>query len=159
MNRQTLTYEDILKLVKLRAPYLDFDSTDTWFTDEFVLEIIQEVEQAMLNYLGLCSIPYELRYVWADIVVDALKYYNQLFKDNSGDTSVEPNIPVEAISIIRVGDTQISLGGQGGTSESSSNRNAHKPDLDGFLMNYTAQMNNFKRVKWGKYSGRHRSCC
>lgn len=107
---------------------------------------IEEVEQYIKNYCNLYDVPFALRYVMANMVVDLLNYQYYKLHPETADTTNPSSLSLGDISDIKVGDTQVKLGSWGSTDERSTALKAHTPQLDEVLFNYNAQLNQFRRL-------------
>lgn len=103
---------------------------------------VGEVEQVIKNYCNIDKVPEALNYTWANMVVDLIKYNYE--SNNSGGGEVAAD--VADVSSIKVGDTQIQLGG--GSGSRANVLNSHRPNLDQIVMNYQSQLNKFRRMVW-----------
>jgi len=102
---------------------------------------INEIEQVIKNYCNIDKIPEELNYTWANMAVDLINYNYQL---NNNDDIVEADSA--DVSSIKVGDTQIQLGG--GNNSRAKTLNSHIPNLDQIILNYQSQLNKFRKMVW-----------
>jgi len=102
---------------------------------------INEIEQVIKNYCNIDKIPEELNYTWANMAVDLINYNYQL---NNNDDIVEADSA--NVSSIKVGDTQIQLGG--GNNSRAKTLNSHIPNLDQIILNYQSQLNKFRKMVW-----------
>lgn len=108
---------------------------------------IDEVEQYVLNYCTLYEVPYALRFVMANMVVDLLSY--QYYKKNPEPTPSETEndiIGLADISNIQIGDTQIKMGSWSVTDSRTQALKSHVANLDEVLFNYNNQLNQFRRI-------------
>lgn len=105
---------------------------------------IGEVEQVIKNYCKIDVVPEELYFTWGNMAVD-LALYTYQSNVTSGSTD---DIDSSDISSIKIGDTQISLSGGGTSGARSKALSSHKPYLDGMVMNYREQLNQFRRMVW-----------
>jgi len=102
---------------------------------------INEIEQVIKNYCNIDKIPEELNYTWANMAVDLINYNYQL---NNNDDIVKADSA--DVSSIKVGDTQIQLGG--GNNSRAKTLNSHIPNLDQIVLNYQSQLNKFRKMVW-----------
>ncbi len=102
---------------------------------------INEIEQVIKNYCNIDKIPEELNHTWANMAVDLINYNYQL---NNNDDIVEADSA--DVSSIKVGDTQIELGG--GNNSRAKTLNSHIPNLDQIILNYQSQLNKFRKMVW-----------
>lgn len=114
--------------------------------EDFEIELgIEEVEQYILNYCNISVVPFALRFVWANMVVDLLNY--QFYKKNPADISSNNGIiGIADVSNIQIGDTQVKLGGWSVTDSRTQALKSHVANLDEILFNYNAQLNQFRRI-------------
>ena len=114
--------------------------------EDFEIELgIDEVEQYILNYCNISVVPFALRFVWANMVVDLLNY--QFYKKNPEDTSSNNGIiGIADVSNIQIGDTQVKLGSWSVTDSRTQALKSHVANLDEILFNYNAQLNQFRRI-------------
>lgn len=124
--------------------------------DALIMRCINEVENAIRVYCNLFIVsedmsgvvnyemlPYTVWNTWANMSVDLLEYI--LTKADSDESMGTSDIPAgTAIKSVNVGDTSVSFG----AIDTNSVAAAHKTVLDNLTMNYTAQLNSFRRVKW-----------
>lgn len=109
---------------------------------------VDEVEQVIRNYCNICAtdtIPVELNFTWANMAVDLLKYTTA---SNTADAGSGTEVDSADVSSIKIGDTQISLGGAGSTNQRAAALKSHSATLDALTLNYRAQLNKFRRVVW-----------
>ena len=137
-----MTTEEKQKVVAIIESKVDKTKIDN---DTIVLGI-DEVEQYIKNYCNIHSVPFALRYVMANMVVDLLNYQYYKLHPETADTTNPSSLSLGDISDIKVGDTQVKLGSWGSTDERSTALKAHTPQLDEVLFNYNAQLNQFRRL-------------
>ena len=111
---------------------------------------IDEVELVIRNYCNIeetSNIPEALSFTWANMAVDLLKY---TYETNRTDAGAGGTTEVDAseVSSLKIGDTQISLGGSGSASQRSRILRSHVAVLDQLTMNHREQLNKFRRVVW-----------
>lgn len=104
---------------------------------------IAEVEQAIKNYCSISSVPDALRFTWANMAVDLLRYELASSEGPNKDEEVD----MSGVSSIRMGDTTINLGG-GANSSYGRAINSHKANLDDIVMNHREQLHKFRRMVW-----------
>lgn len=104
---------------------------------------IAEVEQAIKNYCSISSVPDALRFTWANMAVDLLRY--ELASSEGPDEDAE--VDMNGVSSIRMGDTTINLG-EGANSSYGRAINSHKANLDDIVMNHREQLHKFRRMVW-----------
>ena len=139
--------EEVVKLVQAKATLIGLTLPE----DAMLLdEPIDEVRQAICNYCNIDYVPEELKYVWANMVVDYLRWATSLAGSASGG-AVKPGGSSTAtiVSSLKEGDTTIGFSADT-SSQSSQAGNAHAIGavLDQVVMNYQDQLNRFRRVVW-----------
>lgn len=121
---------------------LSLKTSNACITEPDKLLAIGEVEQSIKNYCNIDEVPEALNYIWANMALDLVNY-NFESNNQAGDTiATDPS----DVSSIKVGDTQIQLGG--GTGSRANVLRSHKPNLDQIVMNYREQLNKFRRMVW-----------
>jgi hypothetical protein len=104
---------------------------------------INEVEEVIKNYCNIDIIPDALKFTWANMSVDLVRYQ---YESNISADDVLAGIDASDISNLKIGDTQIAL--QGNNSERSKTLKSHRPNLDQIVMNNKEQLNKFRRMVW-----------
>ena len=104
---------------------------------------INEVEEVIKNYCNIDIIPDALKFTWANMSVDLVRYQ---YESNISADDVLVGIDASDISNLKIGDTQIAL--QGNNSERSKTLKSHRPNLDQIVMNNKEQLNKFRRMVW-----------
>jgi hypothetical protein len=140
------TYDDlraeVLAILTRKAAFFklsaDFDLTD------FVLE----AEEAIKNYCNICEVPFALKFVWANMALDLLRWEIEMAAENSGSggaASIDGSV-----SSIQSGDTTVSFSTSDTGSSDSNPKYAHsiKAGVDGIILNYIDQLNKFRRIVW-----------
>ena len=111
---------------------------------------IDEVGFVVRNYCNIeeiSDIPEALNFTWANMAVDLLKYTYETNRTDAGAGGTT-EVDVSEVSSLKIGDTQISLGGSGSTSQRSRTLRSHVAALDQLTMNHREQLNKFRRVVW-----------
>jgi hypothetical protein len=116
--------------------------------DEAITELdiqlaINEVEEVIKNYCNIDTIPEALKFTWANMSVDLVRYQHE---SNISADDVLAGIDASDVSNLKIGDTQIAL--QGNNSERSKTLKSHRPNLDQIVMNNKQQLNRFRRMVW-----------
>ena len=110
--------------------------------DEQSAEIaLAEVDQSIKNYCHIDCIPKELLFVRANMVIDLVRY-NEANKP-AVDGQVQADTKVGPLTSIKAGDVQYNFGD--GSSKGQTH-NSHIGNLDEIVMNYTSQLNEFRRL-------------
>lgn len=104
---------------------------------------INEVEEVIKNYCNIDTIPDALKFTWANMSVDLVRYQ---YESNISADDVLAGIDASDVSNLKIGDTQIAL--QGNNSERSKILRSHRPNLDQIVMNNKEQLNRFRRMVW-----------
>lgn len=110
-------------------------------SDDSLMSNIKEVEQVILNYCRIPHVPVQLKYTWANMVVDL-----SLFQIESNYTPADPldGIDVSDLSSIKVGDTSVFVGDKYRSNLRSRILQSHNSALDEIVMNYKKQLNQFR---------------
>lgn len=106
-----------------------------------IIIAIEEVAEVIKNYCNITDIPEGLKYTWANMATDLVRYQNAL--DNAGHS---PQFNTDDVSTLKIGDTQIGLGGN--ESANSKLLAGHKINLDDIILNYKAQLQRYRRMVW-----------
>lgn len=111
--------------------------------DEDIVLCLKEVEQSIKNYCSIPTVPEALKYTWCNMSVDLLLY--------KYETNTVPNDVLDAfdpsdVSTIQLGDTKIMLGDKYRNNARSRTLQSHNANLDDIVMNYRAQLNQFRRL-------------
>lgn len=104
---------------------------------------ISEVEEVIKNYCNIDTIPEALKFTWANMSVDLVRYQ---YESNISADDVLAGIDASDVSNLKIGDTQIAL--QGNNSERGKTLKSHRPNLDQIVMNNKQQLNRFRRMVW-----------
>jgi len=104
---------------------------------------INEVEEVIKNYCNIDTIPEALKFTWANMSVDLVRYQ---YESNISADDVLVGIDAGDVSNLKIGDTQIAL--QGNNSERGKTLKSHRPNLDQIVMNNKQQLNRFRRMVW-----------
>lgn len=123
--------EQVLQIVKLRLGLADDKN------DALVTSYIAEIGRRIRHYCNITAIPDDLLYVWASMVVDAVRV----------DL---PNVDEIADSVggggtnIKVGDTSVS----GGSGSGGGLANTAKSVIDKVVFDYRADLHRYRRLVW-----------
>lgn len=131
-----MDYLELVKIVKQKR-------TKVRFPDDDILLCLKEVEQAIKNYCSISEVPAALKYTWCNMSIDLLLY--------NYEVNTTPNDVLEAfdpsdVSTVKVGDTTITLGDKYRNNVRSRTLQSHNSNLDDIVMNYKAQLNQFRRL-------------
>ena len=106
---------------------------------------ILETEEVIKNYCNIDIIPQELKFTWANMTTDLLRYQYEMNNPQSNDDILN-SFGTADISELKVGDTQIGVGGN--NSVSAKALNSHKANLDALIFDYQSQLNRFRKMVW-----------
>ena len=115
----------VIELVKRKLRGIEMSEDD-------IKLAVEEVQQVILNFCNISTVPEALRFTWANMAVDILKSLNA--EDTGGAVSGGP-------ASISMGDTSLSF-------STGSSTTGHVVDLDNLINNYAAQLKKFRRIKW-----------
>lgn len=135
-------YDEVLKIVKLKNKRI-INVDKGGLTDEEILMSIKEVEQSILNYCQIPRVPPQLNFVWANMSVDLILY---LIEVNNTPKDPLDGLDVSDLSSVKVGDTSIYIGDKYRSNQRSRILQSHNANLDEIVMNYTRQLNQFRRI-------------
>lgn len=105
---------------------------------------IAEVEQVITSYCNIDKVPVELNFTWANMVVDLLRFQHAANNPGGGELD---DINVGGVSALKIGDTNITLGGNSASAYSRGIK-SHQADLDNLVMSYKSQLQKFRRMVW-----------
>lgn len=114
-------------------------------TDVEIEIAILETEEVIKNYCNIDIIPQELKFTWANMTTDLLRYQYEMNNPQSNDDILN-SFGTADISELKVGDTQIGVGGN--NSVSAKALNSHKANLDALIFDYQSQLNRFRKMVW-----------
>jgi hypothetical protein len=122
--------EQVLQIAKLRLGLADDKN------DALVSSYIAEIGQRIRHYCNITTVPDALLYVWASMVVDAVRV----------DL---PNVDEIADSVgggtnIKVGDTSVS----GGSGSGGGLANTAKSVIDKVVFDYRLDLHRYRRLLW-----------
>ena len=135
-------YLEVVKIVKAKNKRIT-DKERGGMDDESILLAVKEVEQSILNYCQIPGVPPQLHFVWANMSVDLL-----LYQVESNYTPTDPldGLDVSDLSSVKVGDTSVYVGDKYRSNPRSRTLQSHNANLDELVMNYTKQLNQFRRI-------------
>lgn len=135
-----VTKSDILAIAKNKLKGL------SGLTDADILGSIEEVEASIRNYCHFRLIepmPLGIRFVWANMSVDLVRYETAKAKADAG-TESEADVSTSNLTSIKIGDTQLGFSASGNGSTASTAIKSHTANLDDLLMNYKEQLKCFR---------------
>ena len=93
---------------------------------------LDEAAQLIKNYCNREAVPWQLNYTWANMAADIIK--GRYTKAAAGD------IPDHEVASIHAGDMTITRG---------ADFVAHRVNVDEITKIYSAELNSFRRFRWG----------
>ena len=133
---------EVVKIVKSKNKRIT-DMENGGLYDDKILLSVKEVEQAILNYCQIPRVPAQLQFVWANMTVDLILY--EIEMNNKPEDPLEA-IDVSDLSSVKVGDTSVYVGDKYRSNLRSRILQTHNANLDEIVMNYTKQLNQFRRI-------------
>lgn len=116
------------------------------WSNENIQIVLDEVDQFIKTYCQINSIPKEMDYIRANLVVDYIRYLNA--NDPTKEKDVEINVDPKVGALTYITSGAVSYGFASNSTGKNSIANAHTSDLDELLNNYKSQLNKFRRVVW-----------
>ena len=135
-------YLEVVNLVKAKNKRIT-DMENGGLDDESILLNVKEVEQTILNYCQISRVPPQLHVVWANMSVDLILY---LIEMNNKPEDPLDSLDVSDLSSVKVGDTSVYVGDKYRSNLRSRILQSHNANLDELVMNYTKQLNQFRRI-------------
>ena len=135
-------YLEVVKIVKAKNKRIT-DTNKGGLSDEDILMNVQEVEQSILNYCQIPRVPTQLHFVWANMSVDLILYVIEM--NNTPEDPLDA-LDVSDLSSVKVGDTSVYIGDKYRSNQRSRILQTHNANLDEIVMNYTKQLNQFRRI-------------
>lgn len=135
-------YLEVVKIVKAKNKRIT-DMQRGGMSDEEILLNVKETEQSILNYCQIPRVPTQLHYVWANMCVDLILYLIEM--NNTPEDPLEA-LDVSDLSSVKVGDTSVYVGDKYRSNLRSRILQSHNANLDEVVMNYTKQLNQFRRI-------------
>lgn len=126
-----ITTADVWEIVKLRL-----DLTDEM--KPLVSTYIAEIERRIKHYCNISRLPDDLLYVWASMVVDAVRV------DLPNVDEIADTVGGQGGSV-KVGDTSVSGGGTSGAALT----NTSKKIIEEVVLNYLHDLHHYRRMRWG----------
>lgn len=131
-----MNYLELSTIIKRKRTKVVFDEND-------IMLALEEVEQAIKNYCSIPQVPEALKYTWCNMSIDLLLYNYEV--NTTSDDVLDAFDPSD-VSTIKIGDTSLSLGDKYRNNQRSRTLQSHNADLDKIIMNYSAQLNQFRRL-------------
>lgn len=138
-----ITLRDLVKAVKSKLSAIGKYDLEKHSDDDIAM-FVDEVCQAIKNYCQIPNILYAMRYIVANICVDYILYCDEMAKEI--DPDAELDLDPSDLASVKIGDVTVGLGDKYRSNLRKQTLNSHAPDLDSFLMNYTSQLNRFRRI-------------
>ena len=135
-------YLEVVNLVKAKNKRIT-DMENGGLDDERILLNVTEVEQPILHYCQIPRVPPQLHFVWANMSVDLILY---LIEMNNKPEDPLDSLDVSDLSSVKVGDTSVYVGDKYRSNLRSRILQSHNANLDELVMNYTKQLNQFRRI-------------
>jgi hypothetical protein len=112
------------------------------YTEEQILEALEEVENYIKLYCRIPRVPYALKYVWGRMTLDLLRTILPMEDDSGGGgSSVAPPVATGIIKEIVVGDTSFKLDADTDAATSSA---LHTPNMDELCFKYKDILQRFR---------------
>lgn len=117
-----------------------------------VLDLVEEVEEAIRNYCNISAVPRGLLFVWVNLAVDLGRYHAGLKRSiatSTGGAGARQPALAGVVTGLTEGDTSLSLAVDA-ESESVNVASAHTlaEGVDGLLLDYRNQLNKYRRILW-----------
>lgn len=113
-------------------------------TEEENTAVLLEVDQSIKNYCRIDEIPKDLLFTRVNMAVDYIRYQHASKPLENGALDTSCTQKVGPLTLISSGDVTYQFGS---VQASKTNVvNAHETDLDEILLNYTKQLNVFRRL-------------
>jgi hypothetical protein len=135
-------YLEVVKIVKTKNKRIT-DPARGGLSDDEILLSVKETEQSILNYCQIPQVPPQLHYVWANMSVDLILY---LIEMNNTPEDPLDGLDVSDLSSVKIGDTSVYIGDKYRSNQRSRILQSHNANLDEIVMNYTKQLNQFRRI-------------
>lgn len=114
-------------------------------TDDIYQLGVDEIEQVIKNYCDINAVPDALKFTWANMAVDLIRYE---YASQNNDSDNSDGINARDVSSIKIGDTNIQIGSGSTTNAHNRAIKSHTANLDTLVMNYKEQLNKFRRMVW-----------
>lgn len=135
-------YLEVVKIIKAKNKRITNTEEGGMTDDEIFLNVL-EIEQAILNYCQIPGVPPQLNFVWANMAVDLILYNIEM---NFTPEDPLDGLDVSDLSSVKVGDTSLFIGDKYRSNMRSRILQSHNSNLDQVIMNYTQQLNQFRRI-------------
>ena len=127
-------------------PYIRTKLTSREMTDGQIHQAFEEIDQVVKNYCQISVVPDALKFTVCNMMIDLLNYEYEVNR-NPAETGLG-DVDIADVTSFKEGDTSIQMGQSGSTITSMRKKaiSSHKPMLDEITMNYTKQLNQFRRI-------------
>lgn len=122
--------DKVFAVVERRLKLYKYDSLD-----ELINDYIEQVEWKIKLYCNQRQVPEPLIFVWASMTIDILRI------EHPNEQAIIDNVS-EGVASVKLGDTNVAYGNKGNDITSAS-----KSNLDALVLNYTHELNKFRRLK------------
>lgn len=122
--------EEVLEIVKLRLQ-LEDNKLDT-----LISSYINEIGRRIMHYCNIRAIPDGLIYVWASMVMDAVRVEQTAIDEIADSTG-------GGVST-KIGDTSTAPA----NGSSNDTTNTSKTVIDQVVLNYRVDLNHYRRMRW-----------
>ena len=102
--------------------------------DALVLSYVQEIGQRILHYCHLDLIPDTLQFIWAAMVIDAIRI------DQPQEEAIKSTTDVRTETTI--GDTSVN------SVQNKEYSNTSKSVIDRVVLNYRVDLNRYRKLVW-----------
>lgn len=133
-----ISADDVWPIVQQRLGLTDDSKKgliDTGLIDTYIAEIGLRIQ----HYCNIRNIPDALLYTWASMVIDAVRV------DQAADDQIAATVGGGGVTV-KIGDTSVTSGGSGGSSDGLSNTG--KSVIDQIVLNYRVDLNRYRRMRW-----------
>lgn len=127
-------------------PYIRTKLTSRELTNSEIDQAFEEIDQVVKNYCQISVVPDALKFTVCNMMIDLLNYEYEVNR-NPEETGLG-DVDIADVTSFKEGDTSIQMGQSGSTITSMRKKaiSSHKPMLDEITMNYTKQLNQFRRI-------------
>lgn len=115
--------EEVLEIIKLRTEIDDKDA--------LIESYIEEIGRRILHYCQRRDIPKALHWVWASMVIDALRV------EQPEDFGVD-----DGVMSVKIGDTTV------GPATSDEVTILNKSVIEELVLNYKADLHRYRKLSW-----------
>lgn len=139
-----LLITDILEIVQQKI------GNQLQISEDYLINLINEMGQEIKNYCAIKVIPDELRYTWANMVVDyALRYSPEAIAASGGGSGAGGSSSKQEVTGVSLGGISLSFGAASKTSDANFKAAEHAAILMvDFVKNYQKRLQVFRRFRW-----------